>query len=91
MDAAAQMPGRSLSADDPRLLVENDKELKPEPLDDDWASIGLNVETNAANIRRKIVSLSKLRTYNAGRSAAGISVLATVSWLGSEREKRINL
>jgi hypothetical protein len=90
MDANSPMPGGSLSTDDPRLLADVDELDEFVHLEDEWSSIAMNAEgTHAPN--NSPLRIGKLRSYDPGRSAAGVSVLATSGWLGSTSEKRLDL
>jgi hypothetical protein len=91
-DHRMSWPGGSLPQDDPRLLDDGRTEDVAIEYDDDWASISTSVEAMAA-ARTNIptVKLAKLRSFTAGRSASGVSVLSASGWLGSVQERKIDL
>jgi hypothetical protein len=88
----ATIPGGSLPADNPYILDDSSAEETAGHLEDEWSSIRLNVEAGTGPTPTvAAIRLGKLRAHAAGRSAAGISVLATSGWLGSTEERKLDL
>jgi hypothetical protein len=93
-DSESTMPGGSLSPDDSRILTDaeddNDEHVH---LEGEWSTMAMMGEVGRPpeGVPTTTIRLGKLRAYDPGRSAAGVSVLATAGWLGSTNKKKLDL